>query len=132
MTSRSDPYLEQSALNGGGTEEQLRLTLRTRPDGLGEVSASGEIDFATHRLLLRALMDQLDQGRHRLLLDMRDVTFCDSTGLGVLIRVQQRAAAAGGWLRLVAPVPAVRRALEITNLDRLIPAYATTAEAVAD
>jgi anti-anti-sigma factor len=113
----------------GGAEPPLDLRVRERGDGLVEVAVGGEIDFATHHSLLGVLTEELEHGHRRIVLDMSDVTFCDSTGLGVLVQVRQRASEGGGWLRVVAPTDAVRRALEITNLDRLIPAYPTVADA---
>jgi anti-sigma B factor antagonist len=110
-------------------EEQLDLRVGGHGDGRAEVTVAGEIDFATHETLLNTLMEEIEHGHRRIVLDMSGVTFCDSTGLGVLIRVQQRAVAAGGWLRVAGASETVRRALEITNLDRLIPAYRTVAEA---
>jgi anti-anti-sigma factor len=131
-TGRSDPFLEESAPSNGGVEQPLSVAVRGRDSGFSELTVAGEIDFATHRILLSALVDELERGHQRIVLDLREVTFCDSTGLGVLVRVHQQAAADGGWLRLVGPTAGVRRALEITNLDRLIPIHATVADAGTD
>jgi anti-anti-sigma factor len=115
----------------GEVEQPVELAVREHGDGRTEVAVAGEIDFATHQALLGTLTDEIEHGHRRIVLDMSGVTFCDSTGLGVLVQIHQRAAEGGGWLRIAAPTDAVRRALEITNLDRLIPAYATVAEATA-
>jgi anti-anti-sigma factor len=98
-------------------------------DPYTEVAVGGEIDFGSHRALLDTLMGKIDHGRPRIVLEMGRVSFCDSTGLGVLVRVRQHAVSKGGWLRLAGVTPAVRRALEITNLDRLIPSYPTVRDA---
>jgi anti-anti-sigma factor len=113
----------------GEIEQPLEIEVREHEDGRAEVVVAGEIDFATHRALLGTLTDEIEHGHRRIVLDMSGVTFCDSTGLGVLVQIRQRAVEGGGWLRVAAPTDAVRRALEITNLDRLIPAYPTVAEA---
>jgi anti-anti-sigma factor len=128
MTPRIDGHQPEFA---EPDQDELDLRVRDHGGGRTEVTVAGEIDFATHGALLDTLMDEMEQGRHRVILDLSGVTFCDSTGLGVLIRARQRAVDAGGWLRVVAPTEAVRRALEITNLDRLIPTYPTAAEAVS-
>jgi anti-anti-sigma factor len=113
-----------------GGEQSLDLDVRVHEDGRAAVTVAGEIDFATHRSLLGALTDLIEQGRPRIVLDLGKVSFCDSTGLGVMVQIRQRVVGGGGWLRLAAPTEPVRRALEITNLDRLIPAYPTVAEAL--
>ena len=142
MSHGQDAYAEQSgpAPHGGrgtppprdpGGERPLDLAVREHPDGRTEVAVAGEIDFATHRSLLGTLTEQIEQGRPRIVLDLSQVSFCDSTGLGVMVQVRQRVVEVNGWLRLAGPTEPVRRALEITNLDRLIPAYPTVAEALA-
>jgi anti-anti-sigma factor len=113
-----------------GGERPLDVAVDTHGDGRAAVAVAGEIDFATHRSLLGALTELIEQGRPRIVLDLSQVSFCDSTGLGVMVQVRQRVVEVGGWLRLAGPTEPVRRALEITNLDRLIPAYPTVAEAL--
>ncbi|HEU4421028.1 MAG TPA: STAS domain-containing protein [Pilimelia sp.] len=108
------------------------MTVLPHPAGYAEVTAAGELDFSTHRVLLDAVADEIDHGRARILLDMSRVTFCDSSGLGVLARVFRRTTERRGWLRVAAPAPAVRRTMEIANLDRMIPVYDTVADAARD
>ncbi|HEX8630136.1 MAG TPA: STAS domain-containing protein, partial [Catenuloplanes sp.] len=73
----------------------------------------------------------LGAGATRLLLDLGAVGFCDSTGLGALVRLHRRTEASGGWLRLAGPGPDLRRMLAVTNLDRLLAVYATVPDAAA-
>ena len=115
-----------------GAPPPLDMTVREHATDVVEVAVAGEIDFATHRSLLGLLTEEVERGHQRIVLDMSGVSFCDSTGLGVLVQIRQRVVEGGGWLRVAAPTEAVRRALEITNLDRLIPAYATVSDAVAE
>jgi anti-sigma B factor antagonist len=110
-------------------EPHLDVSVGQHPDGYVEVVAAGEIDFATHRALLGRLAAEIERGHSRILLDLSSVTFCDSTGIGMLVRIFRQAAQRGGWLRLAGPVPAVRRVLEITNLDRMIPVFDSVTDA---
>ena len=59
----------------------------------------------------------LDEGDRRFVLNLRDVTYMDSAGLGQLVRAYTTVINAGGNLRLLLPGPRVRRLLEITKLD---------------
>lgn len=97
------------------------LTFRTGdlPDGL-RLAVGGEIDFqSAHVLRARAAGPAADPALARLVLDLTDVTFCDSSGLGALIALHKRRAVAGGRLEL-AHVPApLRHLLRITNLDEV-------------
>jgi anti-sigma B factor antagonist len=49
--------------------------------------------------------------------DLRRVTFCDSSGLNVLVRARQRHVAAGGSLGLAHPSPMLRRLLSVSGLE---------------
>ncbi|QBI51907.1 Anti-sigma-B factor antagonist [Streptomonospora litoralis] len=77
----------------------------------------GEIDLYTAPQLRSGLVDALDDGARRLVVDMSRVEFCDSTGMSVLLSVMKRAREKDGDLELVAPKPAVRKILEVTGLD---------------
>jgi anti-sigma B factor antagonist len=57
---------------------------------------------------------------NRLVVDLADTEFIDSTGLGVLIRALKRLRHRGGDLVLRSPRPNARKVLKITSLDRVI------------
>jgi anti-anti-sigma factor len=92
--------------------------LAAEPDGGTVLRIHGELDIGTAEQLRRGAGPYLDAGR-RLLLDLSGVTFCDSTGLAVLVGFHKRLAASGGRLELSSPVPRVRQLLAITGLDRV-------------
>jgi anti-anti-sigma factor len=52
--------------------------------------------------------------------DMRAVSFLDSSGIGVLVAAQRAAAARGVSLMLTEPTPMVRMVLEVAHLDRIL------------
>ena len=54
-----------------------------------------------------------------LILDLRDLDFIESSGLGGMIAAYLKCRKRGAEIRLVGPAPAVRRVLEITQLDKL-------------
>lgn len=92
--------------------------LAREPDGGTVLSIRGELDISTADQLRRAAGPYLDAGG-RLVLDLSGVTFCDSTGLAVLVGFHKRLAASGGGLELSSPVPRVRHLLAITGLNRV-------------
>jgi anti-sigma B factor antagonist len=77
-----------------------------------------EIDSATAPQLSAQLAD-LD-ATAEVLLDFSDVSFCDSTGIRVLLAALKSQMAGGGSLRLVNVNPAVARVFEMTGLRNLI------------
>jgi anti-sigma B factor antagonist len=93
------------------------------------VMLSGDLDLATAPELRNALQEALTE-RPNLVLDMSDLRFLDSTGIGVLVRIHKRASAVGGAL-VFAEVPNnVVKILEVTCLDRIFPVYPTVEEAL--
>jgi anti-sigma B factor antagonist len=78
----------------------------------------GELDISTADQLRSAVGPHLSGGG-TVELDLSRVTFCDSTGLAVLVGFHKRLAASGGALVLYAPVQRVRHLLTITGLSRV-------------
>lgn len=85
--------------------------------------------MATCPQLRAALTELVDRGVYHLVIDLEQVSFLDSSGIGVLISVLRCIREHGGSLRLTAPRPHVRRVLELTGITTLLPTYATLDEA---
>ena len=66
-----------------------------------------------------------------LFVDLSAIEFIDSTGVGLLVRMQKKQRAAGRLLLLVAPPPPVQQALQLMRLTDLLPSAATLAAAQA-
>lgn len=103
------------------------------PDGVAWSVArvAGDLDIATSPSLREQLVAAVTGGRRHLVLDLTDVGFLDSTGLGVIVGVLKRARTLGGDLRLACPGPAVRRVFEVTALDRTMLLAGSVPEALA-
>jgi anti-sigma B factor antagonist len=81
------------------------------------VRLTGELDLYNAPALREALLDCVARSPSRLVLDLAEVTFVDSTTLGALIEVRSKLGSRDG-LVLAAPGLETRRALEISGLDR--------------
>jgi anti-anti-sigma factor len=88
----------------------------THDDGAFCVFVSGELDMTTCDALQRHVTVFADPSK-RIVMDLRDVSFMDSTGLRSLWKLHQTVLGSGGNLQLRAPSPAVVRVLELTQLD---------------
>jgi len=64
---------------------------------------SGELDLVTSPVLRQRVHDVVAEGRHRLVLDLSEVFFCDSSGVGVLIATRRLLRSCQGRLRLILP-----------------------------
>lgn len=82
---------------------------------------AGELDMAA-TLALEPVVDQLlGSGIRRLEIDLGELTFIDSTGISLLVTINDRAREAGAELTLPRPSDDVGRALEVTGVDTVLP-----------
>ena len=88
-------------------------------DGETVVRAAGELDVNTAPELREQLARLVSEGARRIVVDLTDVSFVDSTALSVLVSALKRLRQADGDLELASPNPSVRRVFEITGLTRL-------------
>ena len=95
------------------------------------VRCVGEIDIATVPYLRDHLQRVQIDGPAHLVLDLDQVTFIDSIGLGALIGAHKRARVLQGSLTLVCTSRPVLRVLSATALDRVFRVVASLDEAVA-
>jgi anti-sigma B factor antagonist len=101
-----------------------------RRDGDVVVRLAGELDLYNAHQVREALVACSDENPRRLVVDLGDVQFVDSTALGVLVEARSRMTDKQAFL-LAAPSPETRRALEVSGLDRHFKLSATVDEALA-
>jgi anti-anti-sigma factor len=101
-----------------------------REDGYTIVTINGEIDIARTPALREQLLGLLRPGASRLVIDLSGVTFCDASGLAVLVGVARRVGLLDGILRLAAPAPLMSTVLRLTGLDSRFEIFATVPEAI--
>lgn len=91
----------------------------TATDGIRVLSLAGELDHDSGETLRQALAATGTE-KPRIVLDMRQVTFMDSTGVNILIAAYRTISEAGGWVRLAAPSKTVLRVVQLVGIDHLI------------
>jgi anti-sigma B factor antagonist len=94
------------------------------------VSVEGELDLFTAPSLKRTLVEALQTGSSRFILDLSLTTFIDSTTLGVLVGVTRRLED-GVRLGIVCARPNVRKIFEFSGLDGTFAIFSTLDEALA-
>ena len=90
---------------------------------------AGELDLYNAEEVRSALVDALATEPTRIVIDMSEVHFVDSTALGVLIEARSRLGR--NDLLLAAPQLETRRTLQVSGLDRKLPVYDSVEEALA-
>ena len=91
----------------------------TQQNGTGMVTLAGELDLHTSPGLRDVLHELLEGGQRNLVIDLSELAFVDSTGLGVLVGALKKARQGGGDIELHTPSSPIRKALEITGLTQV-------------
>ena len=99
-------------------------------DGAVVVRLAGELDLYNANEVRDALATAADDKPQRIVVDLSQVEFIDSTALGVLIEARTRLANRRAFL-LAAPGLETRRALEVSGLARNFGIHESVDEAVA-
>jgi anti-sigma B factor antagonist len=100
----------------------IEFAVETRDDGIGVVTPQGRLNMVSARRLKGVLSELVESGTHRIVVDLGETTFLDSSGLGALIGGLKSARQAGGDLRIARVSPSVMTVFELTNLDRVLRA----------
>jgi anti-sigma B factor antagonist len=98
----------------------MALTIDVKRDeGTTLLVLRGDLDLSTAPQLRESLVEVIDGGSRRIVIDMEALDFLDSAGLGILVGGLKRARTHGGELELVCSSRAVLKPIEITGLDRV-------------
>jgi anti-sigma B factor antagonist len=95
------------------------------------VTLPTEIDVTNADMVREELLSVLSQGAALLIADLSKTSFCDSAGVGALVRTFRRATASASAMRLVVSTSAVQRVLSITGVDRLVDTFPSVAASLA-
>ncbi len=104
----------------------MDIAIETTPD-YTLCRPSGELDAYTVPEFREALGSVTDVSR--LLIDLSDVPFMDSAGLGALIGGIRRTREAGGEVAVACSRPSLTRLLHTTGFDRIVPVAESVDEA---
>ncbi|MGZ4352673.1 MAG: STAS domain-containing protein [Gaiellaceae bacterium] len=118
-------------------QEERRRRLREQPviaveqeDGAYVVRLGGELDLYNADKVRTALLEVAAKSPERLVLDLAEVEFIDSTALGALIEARASLPNRRGLL-LASPNIETRRALQVSGLDRHLPVHDSVGDALA-
>ena len=100
-------------------------------DEVTVVHVGGEIDVYTAPVLRDHLDGHISQGCHHLVVDLGEVSFMDSTGLGVLVGRLKLVRVKNGTLRLVCSSERILKVFAITGLDKVFQIFPSVDDALA-
>lgn len=93
---------------------------------------AGEIDMHTAPPLREQVFELIEEDQRPLVVDLTEVTFCDSAGVNIAAAARKYAAGCGVQFAVVGLSSRVDKVFRMTGMDRLIPTYATLPEAAFD
>jgi anti-sigma B factor antagonist len=97
-------------------------------DGVAGVAVRGEVELATAPELTVALEEGIRRSSGAFVVDLVAVDFLDSSGVACLVRARALLGREDRALALVCPPGSVRRVLELTGIDELVPVYGSRDE----
>ncbi len=98
-------------------------------EGQPVVRVSGEVDLRTSPQLREALLNVLESRPRRLIVDLAEVRYMDSSGVGTMVEIKRLIERNGGRIVLAGLQPRVRSVFEVTQLDRFFEIANNVAEA---
>jgi len=108
---------------------EFRIGCRQLDERTNLISVEGDLDLSTAPRLKWMLLDSLQEGRDRLVLDLSLTGFMDSTALGVLVVVNRRLAL-DARMAIVCERPAVLRIFELSGMDGAFAIFPTIEQAL--
>jgi anti-sigma B factor antagonist len=110
----------------------MSLTIDHREQGgCAVLVIHGDLDVATSPDLRTAALATIHADPGPVIIDASEMGYCDSTGLGVFVRVAAVLDSRGQRLAIAGPQPGVRHILEETGLDEAFVVTGTVTEATA-
>jgi anti-sigma B factor antagonist len=122
MPSRADT-------SDGSTPVPFAIDRRELDTRTSVISIGGELDLATAPQLKWMLLDALEEGHSRLVVDLSQATFMDSTALGVLVGVD-RSLESGATLAIVCASTSLLKIFELSGMDGVFAIFSTLDDAL--
>ena len=106
----------------GGSPGGLQISIEQPSDGVAIVAPSGELDMSNGEVLGQAIDKARQDGAQNLIVDLRELSFMDSSGLRLLLDTWNESKLSERRLSIVVSKSGlVRRVLEISGCDTILP-----------
>lgn len=94
------------------------------------IKLDGEVDVYTAPKLKSRLIDLVDQGKFKIIVDLEKVDFMDSSGLGVLVGGLKRVRSHEGSIALICTQENILKIFRITGLVKVFPIFENEGQAI--
>ena len=110
----------------------MKIEIRNLKNGIKIIDLGGEIDIYSSINLKIKVIDLIDLGNYKIIINMEDITYIDSSGLNVLITIYKRIKKEKGEFRIVNISPEIKRVLGMTRLDKSFDIYEDEESAIKE
>lgn len=110
----------------------MNLTIDRHAQGKAVARLAGRLDLLSSADIRERIGETIREGHSKVVVDLHDVAFIDSSGLSALVGALKAARQAGGDLRLARAPEQTRVVLKLTSLDRVLRPYDSVEEALGD
>src|SRR5512147_408719 len=105
----------------------MTLTVQKERNGVVVVAVDGQLIVGNRQELKQKILDALEAGDRKFLIDFTRTGYIDSSGLGVLVSLSKKIRDQGGELKLAGLNEDLRTLFELTKLDTLFAISDTAA-----
>lgn len=98
-------------------------------EGGALLSIHGEIDVYTSPKVKESIISLIDRGKYNIVVNLEEVRYIDSTGLGVLIGALKKLREHSGNITLVCSNPQIKKIFQITGLVKIFGIFKSEEEA---
>lgn len=109
----------------------MSFSVRKDPKGVVVISVDGQLIVGNRHELKQKVMDALDVGERKVVIDFTNTGYIDSSGLGALVSLSKKIRDQGGELKLAGLNEDLRTLFELTKLDTLFTIADTPDQALA-
>jgi len=110
----------------------MPIESRETESGIPVVAITGRLTFGRESDRLESVVsDLLKKGRPRLVFDLSELEYADSSGIGAIVSCVTQIKKSGSEMRMAGVNPRIQRLFKMTGVDQLLSLYPTVAQAVA-
>ena len=113
------------------TDQVKLIVVNVTGNGVMVVAIEGRVNSSTVPKFERVLDAVADAGKKGMVLDLENLTYISSAGLRVLLELTKARAQQGGMLTVCSVPDSLRRILQVSGFDQIIPVHDSQAEALA-
>lgn len=109
----------------------MSFTVRKDPRGVVVIGVDGQLIVGNRHELKQKVLEALEEGERKLLVDFSNTGYIDSSGLGALVSLSKKIRESGGELKLAGLNEDLMSLFELTKLDTLFTIVRSPEEAIA-